>query len=203
MSDKLTPGQLRDWAELNERYERECGHARNEAVEFYRRVADEREGKPAEPLPEGVEYDPARPARIVVDGEACEITTHCTDTHSVLVSCGRRTLYVNSRETSDSIVGPGTRTVEWPIPPARLPEIADWVRKVRAEAKPDTLPPHMVVHGDAVAAAIIAIGRVRELSGTVDAAIHCRAMHALGDSLRDALYAHPKIKPATRQEATC
>jgi hypothetical protein len=55
------------------------------------------------------------------------------------------------------------------------------------------------VHGDAVINAIKAIGCVRELSGTVDAAIHCRALQSLGNALRDALYAHPKIRPAREE----
>jgi hypothetical protein len=76
------------------------------------------------------------------------------------------------------------------------------VQVVRSNAK-KTEPRAQLVHADAIAAAIVAIGRVRELSGTVDAATHCRALRSLGDSLRDALYAHPKIRPTTRQEATC
>jgi hypothetical protein len=83
-----------------------------------------------------VRYDPADPSWIEVDGCRCDITTHFVDTPSAKVGYDAKELWVLASSCLERQGDPGPYPNRWPIPAARIPEIAAWVRKVRAEPTP-------------------------------------------------------------------
>lgn len=142
-NDRLSVGQLRDFANLWEEVWGNSPAVRDLRKEADKREKEEKQEKKSKTGIPGVEYDPTNPGWIVVDGKVCPVWRHEFDMDTKnaywwVDAAGRRLAVRFARihagdETSEKTSH--LRPSNLPLPPTRLPEIAKWVRQVREEEK--------------------------------------------------------------------